>query len=299
MLKSTADKESKVIHYKVPLYNFGAYKVYVISDPKNKKRRKAFEAAWAHYSNFDYTFVDATLGKNLNVNKMLSSGELSDTFFDPNGCLSKNIIATSISHRSVYEKIVEDNDQTSEGRYYLILEDDARPTLDLVEDIYSGDFKKTIDKVKKQMIDIVWFGRQKRKIAGNYICEHLQENDTERDYGAHAYLINSTLAEELYDNHQIINYAADVYIDEYTRVEKKVIRSTYRSYIQQQGILINKFFAEEGDIDKLWSTSTQVNPNVDELYPEPYHNIKKDIYKWVDTVIELDEGGFIIKLHKT
>ena len=299
MLKSTADKESKVIHYKVPLYNFGAYKVYVISDPKNKKRRKAFEAAWSHYSNFDYTFVDATLGKNLNITKMLSSGELSDTFFDPNGCLSKNIVATSISHRSVYEKIVEDNDQTSEGRYYLILEDDARPTLDLVEDIYSGNFKKTIDKVKKQMIDIVWFGRQRRKIAGNYICKHLQENDTERDYGAHAYLINSTLAEELYDNHQIISYAADVYIDEYTRVEKKVIRSTYRSYIQQQGILINKFFAEGDDIDKLWSTSTQVNPNVDELYPEPYHNIKKDIYKWVDTVIELDEGGFIVKLHKT
>ena len=85
------------VHFK--LKNFGADKIYVISE-KDSYRRKEFIKAW-EWSDLEYEFVDAIMGKELDIKSMIQDGKL-DTFIDPSGNLSKNIIGVALSHQNAY-----------------------------------------------------------------------------------------------------------------------------------------------------------------------------------------------------
>lgn len=295
MLKRTKDKVSKIKEYKVPLYNFGAEHIFVISGKKDIERRKRFTEAWNHFSKFDYTFIDATFGKDISIPKLLDRKVLGRTFYDPNGSLSKNIVATALSHRKVYETILDRNDW-SKRKFFLILEDDARPTVDLVNDIYSGNYKKTLDKINKQYIDCVWWGRRTRKIAGRYICDHLQVPLVKDDYSAHSYMITSELAEELLEASSPIRYAADTFIDTVLKERNKVVRSPFSSYIQQQGLLLGKFHMHKNDPDYMFSSHTQINFLEEDRLKPPFSNINRDIKKHVVSVDNYSADWKSIKL---
>lgn len=295
MLKHTKGRASRVVEYKVPLYNFGAEHVFVISGRKDTERRKKFIEAWNHFSKFEYTFIDATFGKDISIPKLLDRKVLGRTFYDPNGSLSKNIVATALSHRKVYKAILDRNDW-SKRKFFLILEDDARPTVDLVNDIYSGNYKKTLDKINKQYIDCVWWGRRTRKIAGSYVCEHLQIPFVKDDYSAHSYMINSELAEQLLEGSSPIRYAADTFIDTFLKEKNKVVRSPFSSYIQQQGLLLGKYHMDKKDPDFLFSSNTQINYLVDNRFPPPFSNINKDIKKHIVEVTDHETTWKSIKL---
>ena len=112
------------------LQNFGADKVYVISE-KDSYRRQEFTKAW-EWSDLEYEFVDAIMGRDLDIKSMIQTGRL-DTFIDPSGNLSKNIIGVALSHQKAYEIALNEFDSSnsenrfdSNGnplRYFLFLED--------------------------------------------------------------------------------------------------------------------------------------------------------------------------------
>ena len=74
------------------LKNFGADKVFVISE-RNSFRREEFIKAWK-WSDLKYEFVDAIMGKELDLKYFIESGRLT-RFIDPSGSISKNIIMVS------------------------------------------------------------------------------------------------------------------------------------------------------------------------------------------------------------
>ena len=79
---------------KLNIRNFGATKIFVISDKENIQRRNDFKDAWSNFKNFDYEFVDAIMGKDLDITKLIQEKKILGKFYDPNGTLSKNLLAS-------------------------------------------------------------------------------------------------------------------------------------------------------------------------------------------------------------
>ena len=74
MSNHTGDKVDRF--NKPNLHQFGAESIYVINDPENIKRREGFVKDWSIFSGFDYTFVDAVMGKDVDIDELISSGRL-------------------------------------------------------------------------------------------------------------------------------------------------------------------------------------------------------------------------------
>ena len=104
--RKLVDSKERIL--KPSLYNFGASKIFVISDKNNLERRNAFDKAWSCFSDFDYEYVDAIMGTELSVSKQLETKKLDTHFLCPNGCLSRNILGVYQSHYKIWEMINED-----------------------------------------------------------------------------------------------------------------------------------------------------------------------------------------------
>ena len=120
------------MYNRVSLKNFGAERIYVISDPKNQQRRSDFIEAWSGFSDFDFEFVDAIMANDIDLDRLFYQGKLADQFYDPNACLSKTVFAIALSHERVWEKIWDLHEFSQKDEHFLILEDDARPTKSLM-----------------------------------------------------------------------------------------------------------------------------------------------------------------------
>ena len=174
--------------FKPSLYNFGASKIFVISDKDNIERRKAFDEAWSHYSDFDYQYVDAVMGKDISVTKFIEDDKIDYKFLCPNGCLSRNILGVYQSHLKIWNLIKSDTTLRQDD-FVLILEDDARPSnYFLSEAFQSGEFRNILDWLYKHKPHGFYWGRADERIRGSITNEFINKPDLTLSYGAHAYM---------------------------------------------------------------------------------------------------------------
>jgi GR25 family glycosyltransferase involved in LPS biosynthesis len=247
-------------HSKVNLRNFGCKEIFVISDKNNIKRRKDFIEAWSSFEGFDFTFVDAIMGQTLDIPKLISDGQVSTTFNCRVGSLSRNILGVGLSHKKTWELIIEKyGNEKSYNRYkdwYLILEDDARPTKELCDLIFDGEYKNFLNEINKYHIDFLYLGRAKKPfIRGERFNNYFVKPTIDNDYAAHAYMVKPHMV-EMMKNMYNLQMAVDIFID--TNF-KKDIYSTHQSLIQQQGHLLGKFIMPPHDKNYEYSSSTQIN----------------------------------------
>lgn len=269
---------------KLNIRNFGAKKIFVISDKNNIQRRKDFEDAWSGFENFDYEFVDAIMGKDLNITKLIEEKKILGKFYDPLGSLSKNLLGSILSHEKVWNLILnEDNTQKDIESYnknwYLILEDDARPTNEFYESIYQGEYKEILKQINKYRMYLFFWGRTKSFISGDIHNDYLLRPTVENDHGAHAYMIKPYMAKLFLEKSNGFS-AADVFMDYRF---KSYSFSPYKTFINQQGHLLGKFFMNPKDENYLYSSGTQYigkddNGMLCRIHPDIIDNVKKIEY---------------------
>jgi len=268
------------VHFK--LKNFGADKIFVISE-KNSFRRKEFEKAWK-WSDLQYEFIDAIMGEELDIKSMIQDGRL-NTFIDPSGNLSKNIIGVALSHQKAYEKALSEFDSNGQPlQSFLFLEDDARPTSALIDLIESGEYTKLLTNISNLSWDIFWFGRAKNYIKGEYLNERVKKLRRFDSPGAQSYMIRRNSLDELYykikDN---VDIAADLLLDREHDILKESL-CTNRTIIGQMGIMMNTFFGDENEsethISNLYKSQTQA--------PEHLKRIHANMDEFVENVEDFD-----------
>jgi GR25 family glycosyltransferase involved in LPS biosynthesis len=277
---------SRVIHYKVDLRGFGSSKIYVISDKMNVKRRMAFIEAWSHFDGFNYEFVDAIMPRDFNVNDLLDKGIMGGKWEDlEHFGLTNNIIGIALSHKKVWERAL--NEEC--GSKVLILEDDARPSPNLMEYIYNGGYKKFIDQINKYHSDMIWIGRTSSQIKGERYTNHLQKIDPFEGIGAHAYLIDKSMLHIIKDDYKI-DKPVDLYLDYMgPRMSGRFdnVFAPYISLIEQQGHLINLWHHDDPeDVDFMWSTGSQVNWHLDNPLPHPWSKVSREMRSYCENRVE-------------
>lgn len=104
-------------------------KIYIINVSTEVQRREYVKQELEKIGWFNYEFINAVTGDELeDTDKLVERTILSETFIDPNGILTKNIIACSLSHKKAYSKFLEDGYDSC-----LILEDDIRIGKDFLD----------------------------------------------------------------------------------------------------------------------------------------------------------------------
>ena len=284
------------IHFN--LQNFGADKIYVISE-KDSYRRKEFIKAW-EWSDLEYEFVDAIMGKDLDIKSMIQDGRL-DTFIDPSGNLSKNIIAVALSHQKAYEMALDEFDSSnsenrfdSNGnplRYFLFLEDDARPTTALIDSIQAGEYPLLIKDIKKFSFDILWLGRAIPNIRGRYLNNRLQHIRRFEAPGAQSYMINVNSLRQLFDSIKDINMPADLLLDKEDDILHTSL-ATYQSLIGQMGTMIHSFTGDkdlpDDHISNLYKSQTQLPIHLWRKDIPKLERVNPDMYEFIEDVEDFD-----------
>ena len=268
------------VHFK--LKNFGADKIYVISE-KDSYRRKEFIKAW-EWSDLEYEFVDAIMGKDLDIKSMIQDGRL-NTFIDPSGNLSKNIIGVALSHQKAYKKALSEYDSNGQPlQSFLFLEDDARPTSALIDLIESGEYTKLLTNINNFSWDIFWFGRAKNYIKGEYLNKRIKKLRRFDSPGAQSYMIRRDSLDFLY--HKIkdnVDIPADLLLDKEHDILKESL-CTNKTIIGQMGMMMNTFFGDENEsethISNLYKSQTQA--------PEHLKRIHTNMDEFVQNVENFD-----------
>lgn len=252
--RKLVDSKERIL--KPSLYNFGASKIFVISDKNNVERRKAFDKAWSCFSDFDYEYVDAIMGTELSVSKQLEIEKLDTHFLCPNGCLSRNILGVYQSHYKIWEMIKEDS--TLEDSLVLILEDDARPSnYFLSEAFQSGEFLNIINWLHKHRPHGFYWGRSRERITGTIFNDYINVPELSIDYGAHSYMLNSNIVDYLLDKGKRQNMAADVFIDYSFCKEIGGMYSPYYSFIRQESHILGQQWFPPGHKHSIYGSTTQ------------------------------------------
>ena len=74
------------------MFNFD--KIYVINLESRFDRKHAFNTRYRHKLNYEY--INAVPGESINVPDLIKQGKLNKSFYDPNGMVNKNIIASHL-----------------------------------------------------------------------------------------------------------------------------------------------------------------------------------------------------------
>lgn len=284
MRKLTEDKVgSKIREIKFDLRNFGADKILVIQDPKKRKRRKDFISAWSHFSGFDYEFVKAVTPDDFEVDQLISNThpefKIHHEFYDSGDmCMTKPILAIACSHFRAYNTIFN---LPKDIERVLVLEDDARPTKELMEYIYTGEYKKMLDYIGVRHFDYIFLGTADKIIKGKDYNDKFKKPKPYTGLAAHAVLYHRETINTIIDAKWDIQFAADTFLhhlhatDYFTEVY-----SPYLSCIQQQREQLKSQFLPKTDPDFDYSTGSQVNHLTDEVDKDfPY--ISKDMMKYI------------------
>lgn len=272
MLRNIEDRVNKEVKFN--LRNFGADIIYVIHDPKRTQRRIDFEHAWGHFTGFDYEFIDAVTPNDFDMNEAIET-KLGDSFYDIGDvCLTKEIISIALSHFKAYDK-----SKSSTHSRFLILEDDARPTEELMKSIYSGEFKKFIKGIKKRTFEWIFLGTADRIIKGTDYNKFLKKPENFTGLAAHAVLYSKDAINNIVDNYNKIEFAADLFLH-YLNDSNIFpnVYSTYTSWISQ--VNYAKFLPPDHP-DFEYSCGSQVDPTSDKS-SEEYPTISKDMLRYLE-----------------
>jgi len=272
------------------LQNFGADKVYVISE-KDSYRRQEFTKAW-EWSDLEYEFVDAIMGRDLDIKSMIQTGRL-DTFIDPSGNLSKNIIGVALSHQKAYEIALNEFDSNGNSLgYFLFLEDDARPTTALINSIQDGEYTLLVEDIIKLSFDILWLGRATPEIRGINLNGRLQHIRRFEAPGAQSYIVNVNSLRELLDSMKVINMPADLVLDKEDGILHTSL-ATYQTLIGQMGTkMIHSFTGDnelpDDHINNLYKSQTQLPSHLWRRDIPKLKRVNPDMYEFIEDVEDFD-----------
>lgn len=239
-------------------------KIYIINLKRHTERKsrviEELEGAGLH----NYEFINAISGDDLpDTSELISSGVLSKTFIDPNGILTKNIIACALSHKLAYKKMLEDGVQRA-----LILEDDVLIDKSFVEILLNGGFKRIRLEMNIVDWDIFMWG-----LVGDNIPHYTGiPSNLERvkeykkfspDWAAHAYEITREGASKLIENNTPVKFAADVNLE----TANTNVYCTPFSYFKQSAGLLNRFDTsnlEHQLNDLIWGKGVEISSTFSE-----------------------------------
>ena len=291
---------SKIKEVKFNLQNFGADTIYVIHDIKKPQRRIDFEHAWSHFSGFKYEYIDAVTPDHFNLKELIeneSVGEFSlgKEFYDSvDLCLTKNILAIAFSHLRAYRAC----NTLEKGDRFLILEDDARPTVGLMNSIYTGEYKKFIDGIKKRTFDWIFIGTANSIIKGQDYNKFLKRPENFTGLAAHAVLYTRDSINRLVDNHSTVKMAADFLLHHLnSNTTFPNVYSPYVSWISQVHTQLENNILDPNNPDYEYSTGSQVNPLVDKVL-EGHPHLAKELVPYIhlDYFEKKNHVGPLIKI---
>ncbi len=204
--------------------DFGVDIIYVLNLKRHKLRKQRILDLFKKHGIKNYEFVEAIPGGQLPLDKnrffdykkLINDGILNSWFADPNGLLTKNIIACAWSHLKIYEKFVKTDYETC-----LILEDDVIFSPRIYEYILDGTFEKIKKDIKKYDVGIFHWGKQQMDEIINATETHTSMYIFPRNQSpqsAQAYQINRWTANHLIETGYPISKAADVLLD-HTKVK--------------------------------------------------------------------------------
>lgn len=274
-------------------YNFGADKIYVISEKDNIVRRHAFEQAWSIFNDFEFEFVDAIMTKDLSFSELIKQGELKE-FLDPSANISKTIIAVALSHRKVYELIRNCKNK----QYIMVMEDDARPSQALFDSIQDGTFDKLIRQLNNNDYDCFFWGRgnvRRDVIPSTPYDNYLRIPDKFTYLSAQAYTLSAYTAQYLLKEMKPIQLAADVFLDHHSMTLRKTFCGG-KNYIAQYNFLTHHFHGSDDHskdhLINVFASSTQLplsmrNENL-KKFGKKYWLINPDIKKYIKDIVDVD-----------
>ncbi len=214
--------------------NLGVDIVYILNRTQDHRRKETLLKELKFIPGLNYKIIRAVTGDVLpSVSDMIKSKTLSQVFTDPVGLLTRNIIATALTHQKAYNTFL-----SSEYNSCLILEDDARFTKKFYKYIYNGKLKKINKDIKNSDYDIIYWGRSnfadEREIAhtGKY-SEYLNHTELNIDYyGAHAYQVSRQGATKIMEQALPVKFPADVLLES---LDLKVYSPDYSMVVQNAG----------------------------------------------------------------
>lgn len=189
-------------------------KIYIISLERHEERRNTIfsDLKSVGFDTSKIEWVKAIDGNDLDIPRLVKDGVISDTFKDPSGLLTKGIYGCALSHRLIYENVLNSpNINTA-----LILEDDAALTHTALRTLLPNSnayiqFEKEKDEIDWEVIMLGFASKRTDyvKIKSHVLKPMIRYP---QGYAAHAYIINKGGAKKLIESNQSIQYAADVNI---------------------------------------------------------------------------------------
>lgn len=244
--------------------------IYIINLPGHtgRKQRITDELISVGVDINKLIFIEAIHGSSLpDTKSLINEGILANTFIDPNGMVTKNIIACAMSHKMCYDHIISSGSECS-----LILEDDIVFSKTGLKALNNGAFNTIISNFKKSKYDVAFVGGVGDTIpvweeeSGMGLYEYRRYLP---EWAAHAYVVKQSGAKALLENNTPIKHAADVNIE----CSNSTLGSLHRSYILQKGKLyerqteqtlsakFNKMLYGDEIIGEFTSTTTEGTAN--------------------------------------
>lgn len=278
--------------------DFGVDIIYVLNLKRHKKRRQRVTDLFEKHGIKNYEFFEAIPGKQLPIDKnkffdykkLINDGILNPWFADPNGLLTKNIIACAWSHLKIYEKFVKTDYETC-----LILEDDVVFSERIYEYILDGRFASIKKHIKKFDVGIFHWGKQQMDeihgipIQGSF---HFVFPRNTGPQSAQAYQINKWTANYLIETGYPIKKAADVLLD---HAKVKINCPEHSLFIQQNGPVKQESYNKigmamwEALTDKEFESATAGNTQFMNCHFEP--NIGIDLVRFRN--YKTDDGAVL------
>lgn len=195
--------------------NLGVDIIYVISRTEDFGRIHKLREELSFVENLNLEVIPAVTGESLpSISNLIEEKKLFPVFTDPIGLLTKNIIATALSHIRVMKTF-----NNSVYNKCLILEDDARLTSNFWKDYSTGGFDKFIKDSSSIEYDLIFWGRETYiynsdikhlgKVTDKLYKTFLNTNQ----YGAHAYQLSKGGVKKILNQVEPIKYAADVFLE--------------------------------------------------------------------------------------
>jgi len=280
--------------------DFGVDIIYVLNLKRHKLRKQRILDLFKKHGIENYEFVEAIPGGQLPLDKerffdykkLINDGILNKWFADPNGLLTKNIIACAWSHLKIYEKFVKTDYETC-----LILEDDVIFSERIYEYILDGRFEQIKEDILEFDIGIFHWGKhQMDEIIGAKPVYNSPHHIFPRNMGpqsAQAYQLNKWTANHLIERGYPIKKAADVLLD-HTKV--KINCPQHSLFIQQNSPIkqiyydrLGKAMWEELSEKEFRSETTPLNVELRNCFVE--NNIGIDTIRFRN--YKTDDGALL------
>lgn len=148
--------------------------------------------------------MDAVKGDTLNINELLGSGLLSESYKDANK-IKKREIGCYMSHMNLYNLIKTNNMQG----YTLILEDDCN----FLHDNFMDILKESLSKLRNYDFDLLYLGNH-NNIHGELVIDNIYKtNNNEQLIGTHCYIVNNKNIDKIIASTKFIDSPIDIKID--------------------------------------------------------------------------------------